>query len=46
MDRQTPKLGEIESVKLLRRVFAEQFEVAKGGIQPTDAAIPGGAESS
>ncbi len=29
------KLGELEAVKLLRRVFEEQFEVVEGKLQPT-----------
>ncbi len=29
-----PKLADLESVKLLRRVFAEQFEVIEGAIEP------------
>ena len=33
IDNQDGKLGEIESVKLLRRVFEEQFEVIEGAIQ-------------
>jgi len=30
-----PELGELEAVKLLRRVFCEQFEVVEGALQPT-----------
>ena len=29
-----PQLSELESVKLLRRVFSEQFEVVEGTVQP------------
>lgn len=31
----SPDLGELEAVKLLRRVFEEQFEVVEGALQPT-----------
>lgn len=34
IDRNDPKLSEREAVKLLRRVFEEQFEVVEGEIQP------------
>lgn len=34
IDNNEPKLGEVESVKLLRRVFAEQFEVVEGTLRP------------
>ena len=33
IDKGDSKLGEIESVKLLRRVFEEQFEVVDGAVQ-------------
>jgi transposase len=33
IDGNDPKLGELESVKLLRRVFAEQFEIVQGAIE-------------
>jgi transposase len=33
IDTKEAKLGDLESVKLLRRVFAEQFEVVEGRIQ-------------
>ncbi len=35
IDRNDPKLSEREAVKLLRRVFEEQFEVVEGKLQPT-----------
>ena len=35
MDTHQAKLGELEAVKLLRRVFEEQFEVVEGKLQPT-----------
>lgn len=35
IDRNDPKLSELEGVKLLRRVFEEQFEVVEGKLQPT-----------
>lgn len=35
IDRNDPKLSELEVVKLLRRVFEEQFEVVEGKLQPT-----------
>lgn len=34
IDQSDAQLGEMESVKLLRRVFAEQFEVVEGVLQP------------
>jgi transposase len=34
IDKTATQLGEMESVKLLRRVFAEQFEVVEGTICP------------
>ena len=33
IDKNDPKLSEIESIKLLRRVFEEQFEVVEGTVQ-------------
>jgi len=33
IDKSDSKLGEIESVKLLRRVFEEQFEMVEGTVQ-------------
>jgi transposase len=33
IDREDPKLGEREAVKLLRRVFTEQFEVVEGKLE-------------
>jgi transposase len=33
VDNNDPKLAEIESIKLLRRVFEEQFEVVEGAVQ-------------
>ena len=33
IDKNDPKLGEMEAVKLLRRVFGEQFEVIEGTVQ-------------
>lgn len=30
-----PELGEVEAIKLLQRVFSEQFEVVEGKLQPT-----------
>ena len=33
IDKNDPKLAEIESIKLLRRVFEEQFEVVEGVVQ-------------
>jgi len=33
IDGNDPKLGELEAVKLLRRVFVEQFEVVQGAIE-------------
>lgn len=35
IDTHQAKLGELEAVKLLRRVFDEQFEVVQGKLQPT-----------
>ena len=35
IDTNQPKLSELEAVKLLRRVFCEQFEVVEGKLQPT-----------
>src|SRR5437016_13110153 len=35
IDRNDPRLNEREAVKLLRRVFEEQFEVVEGKLQPT-----------
>lgn len=35
IERNHPKLSELEAVKLLRRVFCEQFEVVEGALQPT-----------
>lgn len=35
-----PELGELEAVKLLRRVFCEQFEVVGGVLQPTKRRPP------
>jgi len=35
IDRKDPKLNEREAVKLLRRVFDEQFEAVEGKLQPT-----------
>lgn len=34
IDTHGPTLGELESVKLLRRVFDEQFEVVEGKLEP------------
>ena len=34
IDKSAAKLSEMESIKLLRRVFAEQFEVVEGTIRP------------
>ena len=33
IDNHDPKLGEIESIQLMRRVFEEQFEVVQGAVQ-------------
>ena len=33
IDKNDSKLGEIESIKLLRRVFEEQFEAVEGAVQ-------------
>ena len=38
--RDRPKLSERETVKLLRRVFGEQFEVIQGKLQPTRTRPP------
>jgi hypothetical protein len=35
VDANHRELGELEAVKLLRRVFSEQFEVVEGKLQPT-----------
>jgi len=35
IESQGGELGELEAVKLLRRVFSEQFEVVEGKLQPT-----------
>ena len=35
IDRNNPKLSELEAIKLLRRVFEEQFEMVEGALQPT-----------
>jgi len=35
LDRNNPKLTDREAVKLLRRVFDEQFEVVEGKLEPT-----------
>lgn len=35
VDANHPELGELEAVKLLRRVFSEQFEIIEGKLQPT-----------
>lgn len=40
IDRNRPKLSERETVKLLRRVFGEQFEVIQGNLQPTRTRPP------
>jgi transposase len=40
IDRNNPKLSEREAVKLLRRVFDEQFEVVEGKLQPTQRRRP------
>jgi transposase len=40
IDRNDPKLNEREAVKLLRRVFDEQFEVVEGKLQPTPRRRP------
>ena len=40
IDRNDPKLNEREAVKLLRRVFDEQFEVVEGKLQPTQRRRP------
>jgi len=40
IDRNDPKLNEHEAVKLLRRVFDEQFEVVEGKLQPTQRRRP------
>jgi hypothetical protein len=40
LDRNHSKLSEREAVKLLRRVFFEQFEVVEGKLQPTQRRPP------
>jgi transposase len=40
IDRNHPKLSEREVIKLLRRVFDEQFEVVEGKLQPTSKRPP------
>src|SRR5438445_13202973 len=35
IDRNDPKLNDREAVKLLRRVFDEQFEMVEGKLEPT-----------
>ncbi len=40
IDTKRPKLNELEAVKLLRRVFSEQFEVVEGKLQPTPRRPP------
>jgi len=40
LDRNDPKLTEREAVKLLRRVFDEQFEVVEGKLEPTSKRPP------
>jgi transposase len=35
IDTNHPKLSELETMKLLRRVFVEQFEVVEGKLEPT-----------
>jgi len=35
VERNSGELSELEAVKLLRRVFSEQFEVVEGKLQPT-----------
>jgi transposase len=35
IDTNHPKLSELEAMKLLRRVFVEQFEVVEGKLEPT-----------
>jgi hypothetical protein len=40
IDIKDPKLSELEAVKLLRRVFCEQFEVVQGELQPTQRRPP------
>jgi hypothetical protein len=35
IDTNHPKLNELEAMKLLRRVFVEQFEVVEGKLEPT-----------
>jgi hypothetical protein len=46
LDRNDPKLSEREAVKLLRRVFEEQFEVVEGKLQPiTKPTLARGKES-
>jgi hypothetical protein len=40
IDTKDPKLSELEAVKLLRRVFCEQFEVVEGELEPTPKRPP------
>ena len=40
IDRKNPKLNDREAVKLLRRVFEEQFEMVEGKLQPTQRGGP------
>ena len=40
IDRNDPRLNEREAVKLLRRVFEEQFEMVEGKLQPTQRRRP------
>jgi transposase len=40
IDTKQPELRELEAVKLLRRVFSEQFEVVEGKLQPTQRRPP------
>ena len=40
IDTKQAKLSELEAVKLLRRVFSEQFEVVEGKFQPTQRRPP------
>ena len=40
IDTKQPKLSELEAVKLLRRVFSEQFELVEGKLQPTQSRPP------
>ena len=40
LDRNNPKLTDREAVKLLRRVFDEQFEVVEGKLEPTSKRPP------